>query len=134
MKLGEFGESFARNLFLKKGYKLISQNWRCKSGEIDLIMESPEGLIIFLEVKSMHDLGPNSLTPEDQLSFSKISKMRRAAEMFVAKHPSLFLSDREWRIDAITLQFEQGFEVPEEQGVSLTDYSKNCLINYYENL
>ena len=50
LQKGEQAEEQAY-LFLKsKGFKPVQRNYRCKSGEIDLIMED-EGTLVFIEVR-----------------------------------------------------------------------------------
>ncbi len=48
---GDIGESFACDLLRKKGYRIISRNWRCRWGEIDIIAQDGD-VIVFVEVKS----------------------------------------------------------------------------------
>ncbi len=50
-KLGQWGENAAKYYLQKKGYKHICSNYRCKHGEIDLIMRH-RNCIVFVEVKT----------------------------------------------------------------------------------
>lgn len=47
---GERAEDYALNYLLQKGLRLITRNFRCRMGEIDLIMSDDNGLI-FVEVR-----------------------------------------------------------------------------------
>ena len=48
---GETAEERACGLLKSEGYEIVARNWRCRSGEIDVIAR--EGLILaFIEVKS----------------------------------------------------------------------------------
>lgn len=48
--IGLRGEEIAREYLLQKGFKLMHNNYRCKLGEIDLIMR--EGAVtVFIEVR-----------------------------------------------------------------------------------
>ena len=49
--LGQIGENLAMNYLLKKQYEIIGKNFRCKSGEIDVIAIKGEYLV-FIEVKT----------------------------------------------------------------------------------
>lgn len=49
--LGAFGEREAARLLRKKGYKIVSANFRTYVGEIDIIAENDE-YICFVEVKT----------------------------------------------------------------------------------
>lgn len=48
--LGAFGERKAANYLRLHGYKIIDTNWRCRSGEIDVITKKRD-YIVFVEVK-----------------------------------------------------------------------------------
>ncbi|MGV6859002.1 MAG: YraN family protein [bacterium] len=48
--LGQQGEDTALALLKKSGLSLLARNYRCKGGEIDLIMEEGEYLV-FIEVR-----------------------------------------------------------------------------------
>jgi putative endonuclease len=52
IQLGKSGEKLIAEYLQKKGYLIIDRNWRIKGGEIDLIASSPEGQIVFVEVKT----------------------------------------------------------------------------------
>ncbi|MFT2092046.1 YraN family protein [Paraglaciecola sp. 2405UD69-4] len=48
--IGKQAEDLARTFLEKQGLKFIQQNYRCRTGEIDLIMQDAEQLV-FIEVK-----------------------------------------------------------------------------------
>jgi putative endonuclease len=50
-KKGRIAEEAASAYLIKQGLKLIAQNYRCRMGEIDLIMRDKEYLV-FIEVRS----------------------------------------------------------------------------------
>lgn len=49
-QIGQTAEEFACQYLQKQGLKLISRNYRCRVGEIDLIMQDSKDLI-FIEVR-----------------------------------------------------------------------------------
>ena len=49
--LGQNGEADASSYLKKKGYKIITTNYRCKYGEIDIIAKNG-GVLVFIEVKT----------------------------------------------------------------------------------
>jgi putative endonuclease len=51
-KLGNLGEKIAENFLLQKSYQLIQKNYLIRGGQIDLVMLSPQGNIVFVEVKT----------------------------------------------------------------------------------
>lgn len=50
--LGRRGERQAERYLRSRGYVTLARNHRTRTGEIDLIMRSPEGVIAFIEVKT----------------------------------------------------------------------------------
>lgn len=48
--LGHWGENLAAEYLQKKGYSLVAANFRCRMGEIDLIVKKRNRLV-FVEVK-----------------------------------------------------------------------------------
>ena len=50
-EFGNWGEGYALKLLKKKGYKILTKNFRCALGEIDIIAIDNDTLI-FVEVKT----------------------------------------------------------------------------------
>ena len=48
--IGSAAESYARTFLEQQGLEFVMQNYRCRTGEIDLIMQDGEELV-FVEVK-----------------------------------------------------------------------------------
>ncbi len=51
LALGAWGERLAERRYRTDGYRVLARNWRCPSGEIDLILERGD-LVVFSEVKT----------------------------------------------------------------------------------
>jgi putative endonuclease len=49
--LGAAGEDAALRLYLARGYHLVARNWRCRLGELDLIL-ARRGVLVICEVKA----------------------------------------------------------------------------------
>lgn len=81
--LGNKGEDFAWSLLAKRGHKLVTRNWSCKSGELDLVTWHKDTLV-FTEVRtrSSTDFG----TPAESVNPRKQERMRRAAHGYLARH------------------------------------------------
>ena len=93
--LGKEGERIAE-LFLKsKGYKLVERNYRCASGELDLIMLDRQ-VIVFVEVKTRKGIGYG--TPLEAVEVRKQQKMICAAQFFLTGKK---LNQREARFDVV---------------------------------
>ena len=48
---GDRGEAEVAKYLRRKGYTLLSSQWRCRFGELDLVAKSRRGHICFVEVK-----------------------------------------------------------------------------------
>ncbi len=75
-RLGGWGEQKAKEYLLELGYQLISQNWRNRLGEIDLIMF--DGIIVvFVEVRTkkstQYGLGFESVNMKKQQQLLKMA-------------------------------------------------------------
>jgi putative endonuclease len=79
--LGRSAESRAEAFLKSRGLKLVARNWRCRFGEIDLIMQEGATLV-FIEVRlrSRSDFGgaAASVTP------SKQKKLLATARQYLA--------------------------------------------------
>ena len=48
---GRLGEDAALDAYLHRGFALVARNWRCRIGELDLVLARGEQLV-FCEVKT----------------------------------------------------------------------------------
>lgn len=76
-KTGGRYEDAAADYLVKKGYIIVERNHRNKLGEIDIIAKSPEGILVYCEVKyrSSDEHG----TPFEAVNMSKRRRISRAA-------------------------------------------------------
>jgi putative endonuclease len=74
------GEQIALSFLLGLGYQLVARNWRCRSGEIDLIMMDGT-VMVFVEVKTR--MGTAYGLPQEAVNSRKQSKIRRLAQFFM---------------------------------------------------
>jgi putative endonuclease len=105
--LGTAGESIARRHLEALGMRFVESNWRCLTGEIDLVMRIQDELV-FVEVKTRR--GDGAGRAEESISPAKGRKLLSSGEWYVGNHPSL--GDPIWRIDlvAITLSHSGAIE------------------------
>ncbi|MCK5546569.1 MAG: YraN family protein [Rhodospirillaceae bacterium] len=75
------------------GYKILCQNFRTPVGEIDLIA-TRGGVVCFIEVKARGNINAAIYA----ISANQRSRIERAAEYFLKKHPEL--SNKDIRFDA----------------------------------
>lgn len=99
---GRQGENDAAEHALKRGYSLIRRNYRSPFGEIDLILRSPEGELVFAEVKSR--TGTFFGYPENAVDQRKRDHIIRSAYHYLQEN----YPDNEdilWRIDIIAIVY-----------------------------
>jgi putative endonuclease len=88
-EIGTLGEQLVARWLQLKNYQLLAHNWRCRWGEIDLIVqESTSGEIAFVEVKtrSAHNWDADGLLA---INPSKQQKLIQTADLFLAQQPLL---------------------------------------------
>ncbi|MEI7768375.1 MAG: YraN family protein [Chloroflexales bacterium] len=80
--LGAFGESAARSYLVRAGYTLLTSNWRCRIGEIDLVAQQG-GQLVLVEVRTRRAGGP--VSPEESLSPAKLRRLLDLAAAYMAE-------------------------------------------------
>lgn len=95
---GKRGEAVAATALQKAGYTIIERNWRCASGELDLVCRH-RNEIVFVEVRSRAhsaDAALESITPR------KRSQLIKLAHAYLDAHD---LHDTPYRIDVVAIGF-----------------------------
>ena len=105
--LGREGERIAEEYLKKKGYKLIERNYRCKGGELDLIVLDRR-VVVFVEVKTRTGHGFGS--PFEAVEYHKQQRMIRAAQVFLSEKK---LHQRDARFDVVGVSWPGGGPVIE---------------------
>ena len=101
---GRQGETDAADYALRHGYALIRRNYRTPYGEIDLILRSPEGELVFVEVKARSDTYFGY--PERAVDQRKRRHIIRSAYHYlVENYPDD--EDLVWRIDIIAIVYQK---------------------------
>lgn len=101
--VGAWGESIAAKYLQKKRYKLLASGYRCRFGEIDLIVTNHK-YIVFVEVK----LRKNDRYAEARefVDYHKQNRIRTTAEMYLSQNPT----DLQPRFDVIEIYAHYGVE------------------------
>lgn len=78
---GQLGEDYAAHYLLERGYTILDRNWRCRSGEIDIIAEYDD-VLVFVEVRARS--GSTSFgTPVESVDIRKQRKVRHTAQLYM---------------------------------------------------
>ena len=83
--VGAWGESLAARYLQDKGYKLAASGYRCRYGEIDLIVTNRK-YIVFVEVK-LRKSGSFAQAHEFVDRF-KQDRLRTTAQMYLSQNPT----------------------------------------------
>lgn len=81
--LGQRGENVAARFLRNLGYTIIIRNFRCKTGEVDIIARDGK-TIVFVEVKTRSD--DNSAEPEQQVDPAKQQQLTKVAKFYLTRY------------------------------------------------
>lgn len=94
---GQRGEQLAADYLRRQGYEIVGQNWRCKSGEIDIIARKGE-VLVFVEVRTRHAQGSD--TAFESITPRKRDKLITLANVYLSVND---LENANWRVDVIAI-------------------------------
>lgn len=78
---GDQGEALAARYLEARGYAILERQWRCRFGELDVVAQSPGGVLCFVEVKRR---GPGSIAlPREFVDGRKRQRLRRSANLYM---------------------------------------------------
>ena len=97
IEVGATGEDRAVDLLVRKGYRIVERNYRCKLGELDIIAHD-RGVLVFVEVRSRRSAEFGSAL--DAVNWHKRRKVSRVAASYLAHRKPRF--DR-CRFDVIAI-------------------------------
>ncbi len=104
--LGAAGERVAERYLRHKGYRTVARNWKCRGGEVDLIVRDGSCLV-FVEVKTRRG---EHVRPEEQVHSFKEGRLRHAADVYVTRFrgepPAV-------RFDVVAVVWPEGAKEPE---------------------
>ena len=102
LEIGKLGENLAAEYLQNKGYQILRQNFRAGKGEIDLIAQTPEGCLVFVEVKTRALDGFGG--PEEAVDRKKQDIIARTAGSFMEQTGH----EGELRFDIISVLLAKG--------------------------
>lgn len=99
-RLGNRGENLALEYLKNRGYEILSNNYRCHFGEVDIIGRKGNE-IIFIEVKTRS--GNSYGYPEEAVDKNKIRHIRKVAEAYITENK---MSETNIRFDVISIELK----------------------------
>ena len=111
-RLGNAGETLAVRALEAAGLTIITRNWRCASGELDIVAQeiapdfahdgAPAPWLVLVEVRTRR--GNRFGTAQQSITLRKQAKLREVAEHYVQAIHWL----GPWRIDVVAVQMDGG--------------------------
>ena len=83
--LGRWGEELVARHLAARGWRILAANYRCRFGEIDLIVQDG-GYLAFVEVKLRKD--SRFGLPLEAVTQRKQERLRATAQLYLAEHPN----------------------------------------------
>ena len=83
--LGRWGEGQAAEYLRRKGYRLVDAGWRCRFGEVDLIVEKG-GFLVFVEVKLRKD--DRFAQAREFVDGHKQQRLLLSAQLYLSQNPT----------------------------------------------
>jgi putative endonuclease len=104
-RLGALGEEAVARWYAEAGYRVVSRNWRCPEGEIDLVaVDGSDATVAFCEVKTRSSERFGS--PAEAVTASKQRRLRRLAARWLACQRDGSDHRRSVRFDVAAVAFE----------------------------
>jgi putative endonuclease len=95
------GETLACEHLLQKGFKILDRNYRCRSGEVDVVARDGFATV-FVEVKERH--GGSHGEGYEAVTFGKRKRLIRAARLYASAHG---LTETSIRFDVISVDWAE---------------------------
>jgi len=112
---GDLGEELAVHYLEQLGYLIKERNWRCRSGEIDLIARLGDQLI-FVEVRTRSSSSRFG-TAAESVSYRKQNKVRQTAQVYLTMSA---IVNTPIRFDVITVMLNK------DRSAKQIDHYKNA--------
>ena len=82
-KRGDSGEAAIARYLEERNYQVLERQYRCRWGEIDLIVRTGDGILCFVEVKTR---SPRAIAPpREAVTAAKQRRLRDAASWYLAQ-------------------------------------------------
>ena len=82
---GAMGEILAARFLRDKGYDVCSSNFRCRLGEIDIVV-SDKNFLVFVEVKTRRE--DSRYLPREAVTLTKQQKLLQTAALYLSRFPT----------------------------------------------
>jgi putative endonuclease len=98
-QLGKLGEELAEAFLSERDYRIIERNWRCRTGELDIIAEKANKLI-FVEVRTRRPSGRFG-SAKESVDYRKQLKVKETAQFYLHRFQKY---EQSIQFDVITVE------------------------------
>ncbi|MCJ8010586.1 YraN family protein [Paenibacillus sp. KQZ6P-2] len=109
---GAAAEQAACRYLASRGYTIIERNWRCRSGELDIVAELGR-MVVIVEVRS-RSVGTRFGTAAESVDFRKIRQVRNTALTYLHYKQ---LEERELRFDVMAIELDVDMNIASLQHI-----------------
>lgn len=106
---GNLGEDMAVQKLESLGMKVVERNYLKKWGEIDIVARGTDGILHFVEVKTIkrsfdakQSVSRDTFMPEENVTREKLKKLERVVETWISEHRYA----GEWQIDVMAVEID----------------------------
>ena len=103
--MGAVGETKAAEYLMRHGYKILEKNFKCRSGEIDLIARK-DNFVVFAEVKFRKNA--DFAEAKEFVTYAKQQRIIKTAMLWLSTHEC----DLQPRFDVIEVYPTKSFLTP----------------------
>lgn len=104
LESGQQAEQLALEMLESKGLTLHTRNYRCPQGELDLVMQAPDGALVVVEVRYRQDASRGSAA--ETVGREKQRKLSLAAQHLLQTRPEL--RRKALRFDVVAVSGDSG--------------------------
>jgi putative endonuclease len=104
LESGQQADQLALEMLDSRGLKLHTRNYRCPQGELDLVMQAPDGGLVVVEVRYRQDASRGSAA--ETVGAEKRRKLILAAQHLLQTRPEL--RRKPLRFDVVAVSGTQG--------------------------
>ena len=102
VKVGRLGEKLAGRFLRELGYQILTTNYRCRQGEVDIVARDGEE-VVFVEVRTRRSQGFG--TPQESLTRPKMRRLVATCQDYLQGYGG---ADTNWRIDLVSIRLNHG--------------------------
>jgi putative endonuclease len=96
------GEEIAASFLKERGFDILERNWRCRLGEIDIVVRK-DGKLVFCEAKTKKN--DKFGLPEEMISKQKQQKLKQLALLYLKENYGQIMP---YQIDVLAVDIEKG--------------------------